>query len=274
MKKLIFDLNNLETQSKNQESKLSKLFLEFDEIFNKKYDILHPQNPKSNLLLKIRPELFALILEFLDLKTCFRFRLVSGRANICAIITLHQKIKQLHEQSENLEYELNEQQQKYSQDIINQDLLTTQENVQNGLMQLSKVGIDEIRMYQRPPQIISKVISLVCILLDSNIKIYQENWSDCQKILKDPMTLLNKLLQLQIDNISDQQLKLLQAIHNVEAQQVQNISSSCYGFYLYLQSIVEIRESKYYIIKNQKLNLEKQIKSNKNLIKKLQQITK
>ncbi|CAD8095470.1 unnamed protein product [Paramecium primaurelia] len=274
MKKLILDLNDLETQSKNQESKLNKLFLELDEIFNKKYDILHPQNPKTNLLLRIRPELFALILEFLDLKTCFRFRLVSGRANICVIISLHQKIKQLHDLSKNLEYELNEQQQKYSQDIINQNLLTIQQNAQNSLTQLSKVAIDEIRMYSRPPQVVQKVISLVCILLDSNIKNYQENWSDCQKILKEPMTLLNKLLQLQIDNISDQQLKLLQAIHNVEAQQVQNISTSCYGFYLYLQSIVELRESKYYIVKNQKLHLEKQIKSNTNLIEKLQKITK
>ncbi|CAD8069766.1 unnamed protein product [Paramecium sonneborni] len=274
MQKLIVDLKNIESQNQNQESKLKKLFLEFDEIFNKQQNILNPKNTKSNLLQGIRPELFALILEFLDLKTCFRFRLVNGYTNVCVIKSLHQKIKHLNDQSKYLENELNEIQNKYSQDIMNQDLQITRQNAYDRLSQLDKAGIAEIRMYSRPPEMVVKVISLICILLDPNIKQYQENWSNCQKILKDCQNLLNQLLQLEIDNISDSQLKLLQAIHNVQAQQLQNISSSCYSIYLYLQSIVEIRESKYYIVKNQKLNLEKQIKLKSNLIEKLQSISK
>ncbi|CAD8138685.1 unnamed protein product [Paramecium octaurelia] len=274
MQKLISDLKSLEESKQLQKSKLHNLFLEFDQIKKKQSEILHPSNPKENLLLRIRPELFALVLEFLDLKTCFRFRLMSGRANICIMKQLHQKIKQLQDQSDNLEYQLNDLQNKYSQELINQDLLLIRQNAQNGLTQLNRADIEEIRIYSRPPQIVSKVISLVCILLDQNIKQNQENWSDCQKYLRDSNNLLNQLLQLEIEKISDSKLKLLQEIHNVQGQQVQNISKGCYGFYLFIKSIVEIRESKYYIIQNQKLNLEKSIKFNKSQIEKLQQISK
>ncbi|CAD8117761.1 unnamed protein product [Paramecium sonneborni] len=273
MQQLIFDLKNIEAQSQIEKSKLKKIFLELDEIFNEKQDILSPKNTKSNLFQSIRSELFALILQFLDLRTCLRFRLVNRYANICAINFFHYKIKHLYDKSKNLENELNEIQHNYPQDIINQDQLISLQNAHDRLRQLDKAEIFEIRMNTNQHLIIQKVFSLVCILLNPNIKQYQENWSDCQKMLKD-YYFLNKILQVEIDNISDSQLQLLQAIHNIEAQQVQNISRVCYSFYLYLYSIVQIRVSKYYIIINQKLHLEKQIKSTTNLIKKLQQISK
>ncbi|CAD8128375.1 unnamed protein product [Paramecium sonneborni] len=201
---------------------------------------LESASQTQNLLHKVRPEVFNQILEFIDLKDFLNFRLVSQRGNSIVIYLIPYRIPLIQQQLSFRKSKIKEYKQNNLLDESIQDLLQRKQRADFGLNSLCKQDISEIKRMAHPHVIIEKVMTMVCVLLDQKFKGENSNWSACQKILDD-IQFLDYLRHLDVDFITDKQLKFLQNnIHSLSIEKFKGyhmLADHFFNLYQQLQKL-------------------------------------
>ncbi|CAD8199939.1 unnamed protein product [Paramecium octaurelia] len=250
-------LNNIKTKSKQ-------------EIYQLSNNLNNPDQTKHNMLHQVRPEVFNQILIFLDIQQILQFRLVSRRANETIKLMLP---KQIH----NLQYLIVEQQNEIQVKI--QILEATknpnqQQDLQAALNQISEIPRSrfvELKHYAQPPEIIEKVITLVCLATDSTFKIQKDNWKECQKRLGQG-NFINSILYLDISILKEKQLKYLEQVNSYTEEQTASKSLVVRALLIFLKAVVELRKSNLYKMFDEITELEHKIRKKKQFIVNLEKI--
>ncbi|CAD8097590.1 unnamed protein product [Paramecium primaurelia] len=265
------ELNTLQTKGKQQELRIENLYINFNEIYQLQNNLNNPTSTKHNMLNKVRPEVFHQILIFLDTKQLLQFRLISSRAN--------QVVKLMFPKQINIVQQLiNDQQNELQLKIQSAEEIAKDQNYQqlfntalNGLQQLNKAHIVELKSLARPTELIEKIMNLICMILDPSFKIQKDSWKECQKYL-GRQNFLELILTLDINNINDKQFQQLQQVDSIEQQQAAAQSIAASSMLNFLKAVLEVRQSKLYITQNAIKQLESKIKKEKQLIQKLEKI--
>ncbi|CAD8203295.1 unnamed protein product [Paramecium pentaurelia] len=265
------ELNNLQTKGKQQELRIENLYINFNEIYHLQNNLNNPTSTKHNMLYQVRPEVFHQILIFLDTKQLLQFRLISSRANQVVKLMLPKQInivqQLINDQQNELQLKI-QSAEEIAKDQNYQQLLNT---ALNGLQQLNKAHIVELKSLARPTELIERIMNLICMILDPSFKIQKDSWKECQKYL-GRQNFIEQILTLDINNINDKQFQQLQQVDSIEQQQAAAQSIAASSMLSFLKAVLEVRQSKLYITQNAIKQLESKIKKEKQLIQKLEKI--
>ncbi|CAD8203401.1 unnamed protein product [Paramecium pentaurelia] len=267
------ELTTLQTNSKQQDQRLENLYMSFQEIYDLKKKLDNPSSTMHNMLNYVRPDIFHQIFIFLDTKQIFRFRLVSKKANYVVKLMLPKQIFIFQQQIADQQNEI----QLKIQDIqgIGED--QSQQQVMkaaiDGVSRLTKNHIVELKSLARPPELVEKIINLVCMTLDPTFKIQKDNWKECQKYLSR-VNFLELIATLDISSINDKQLQQLEQVNSIQEQQAAAMSTVAKFILIFLKAVFEIRQSKLYMTQNAIKQLESKIMKEEQLIKKFEKIIK
>ncbi|CAD8110841.1 unnamed protein product [Paramecium sonneborni] len=265
------ELNNLQQSGKEKEQRIESLYINLQEIYNLQSNLDKPAQTKNNMLHQVRPEVFHQIIQFLDLKSFFQFRLLSRRANDVIKLMIPQKIsciqKQMSEHQDELQLKIQLSQEE-AKDENSQNMLQA---AFDGLNQLQKAHINELKALARPTELIERIINLICLILDSKFKIQKDNWRECQKILSR-QDFLQQIISLDINSINDKQLKQIEQVESISPEQAGAQSIVARSLLIFLKGVVNIRQTKLYIYQNQIKELKLKIKKEEQVIERLGKI--
>ncbi|CAF1443303.1 unnamed protein product [Adineta ricciae] len=115
--------------------------------------------------------------------------------------------------------------------------LAALEAAKAGLNVLTKASITEIRSFARPPKVCETVFEGIGILFQPSKTKFE--WSDAKSLMNDHF--LSRLLEFDINNISDMTLARLEVLLNRDECQLDRVKSTslaCYGICMWLRGIV------------------------------------
>ncbi|CAD8112873.1 unnamed protein product [Paramecium sonneborni] len=252
------NLSQLTKNNKDQQQRLQTLYLRFDSLFNDYLDVIKSSQVSQNLLHKVRPEVFNQVFVFLDIKSYLSFRLISKRANQTVIQMIPLRISRIHQIILNLNHQLQIYTIQNFEQTNCQNIIKDYQNALDQLYQLNKEDLLELKRTRNPPKILVTVILMICVLLDQSFKI-EQNWEECLKIIGN-FNYVNSLHNLDFEKINESQLTYIQKIRQISEAQTQKISIACSTFYQFILAVLQIKESKQYILKRKIEFIEQSIK--------------
>ncbi|CAD8203435.1 unnamed protein product [Paramecium octaurelia] len=265
------ELNNMQSKSKQQDQRIENLYISFQEIYQIQNNLNNPGSTKHNMLYQVRPEVFNQILIFLDIKQILQFRLVSRRAKETVKQMLPKQIHNLQKLIEEQQNEIQIKIQSAQQAGNNQDQKQGLQAALDGLSRITKAGIVELKSFARPPELVEKIINLICLVLDPTFKIQKDNWKECQKYLNQQNFIL-LIINLDISSLSEKQLQQLESVNSISEQQAAAMSIVATSILIFLKAVLELRQSQVYVTQNAIKQLESKIKKEQKLVDKLGKI--
>ncbi|CAD8203459.1 unnamed protein product [Paramecium octaurelia] len=231
-----------------------------------------PVSARHNMLYQVEIEVFNQILMFLDIKSLLQFRLVSRHAKETVTqmlpIQLHNLQQLIEEQQNEIQIKIQSLQQPAGKDQ-NQD--QGLQAALNGIQKINKAHINELKCFVRPPELVERIINLICLTLEPTFKIQKDNWKECLKFLNQQNFIL-LIINLDISKLSENQLQQLEQVKSIQEKQAAATSLVANSFLIYLKALLALRQSKDYETQIEIKELQCKTKKEKHLADKLEKI--
>lgn len=117
---------------------------------------------------------------------------------------------------------------------VRQDFETQSAITYDSAGKLKKKDIQELKSFANPPKMVKDILSLLMPILDPKVNIKKIEYNDCQKLMANPLALVQRLQSIEFDKVTPQQYKKVKGMYDKldshdpnQYKKVSMVCSSC-----------------------------------------------